>query len=502
VSPRDPHDAGDAIARAFDAEAFRREGRRVVDLLADHLAAAQAGRTPSGAALPVLPPIPPEAMLARWRGDFPEGPTGGGLDALLARVIADSTQLHHPHFVGHQVTAPLPLAALCELAAALLNNGMAIYEMGPAATVMERRVLGWMAAQLGFGDGAAGVLTSGGSAGNLTALLAARQARAGFDAWSDGTAGVRLAVLAPASSHYSVARSLQVMGLGAGAVEPVPLDGRLRLRAEALPGALARARDAGKRVFAVVANAGSTATGSFDPLDAIAAFCAREGLWLHVDGAHGAAAALAPETRALVAGIEHADSVVWDAHKMMLMPALVSAVLFREGRRSAEAFAQEASYLFQGDAAARDEWWNVGLRTLECTKRMLSLNLYASLSLLGTRLFADYVARSFALGARFAAMVEASPDFELAVAPDCNIVCFRHRPRDCAGAALDAHQERLRARVLESGAFYLVQTRLPAPMAGVWLRTTLINPATSEADLEALLCALRDAARAPASPAP
>ncbi|HVP31213.1 MAG TPA: aminotransferase class I/II-fold pyridoxal phosphate-dependent enzyme [Myxococcota bacterium] len=494
MSPKAPTD--DLLA-AFDAEAFRSEGHRLVDQLADYLSGALAKRSSDGALLPVLAPVLPEEMLARWDGVFPEGPSGGSLGALVGRVIDGSNHLHHPHYLGHQVTAPLPLAALCDLAAALLNNGMAVYEMGMAATAMERRVLAWMAGELGFDASADGVLTSGGSAGNLTALLAARQAHAGFDAWSEGTAGTRLAVLAAEQAHYSVARALQVMGLGAEALVPVPVDDGLRLRAEALPDALSRARAAGRRVFAVVANAGSTATGSFDPLEPIADFCAREGLWLHVDGAHGAAAVLAPETRGLVAGISRADSVVWDAHKMMLMPALVSAVLFREGRRSYEAFAQEASYLFRADASERGEWWNVGLRTLECTKRMLSLKLYASLSLLGTRLFADYVARCFALGRRFGEMLEAAPDFELALPPECNIVCFRHRPETLAGAstsALDAHQQRLRARVLESGDFYLVQTRLPPPREGTWLRTTLLHPTSGEAELEALLSRLREAA--------
>src|SRR5205823_3523239 len=116
-------------------------------------------------------------------------------------------------------------------------------------------------------------------------------------------------------------------------------------------------------------------------------FCAARGLWLHVDGAHGASAALSARHRGLLAGIERADSVVWDAHKMMLMPALLTAVLFRDGRRSYSAFAQEASYLF-AEGPAEAEWFNTGQRTLECTKRMMSLKLYASLLCHGTGLFA------------------------------------------------------------------------------------------------------------------
>jgi L-2,4-diaminobutyrate decarboxylase len=180
--------------------------------------------------------------------------------------------------------------------------------------------------------------------------------------------------------------------------------------------------------------------------------------------------------------------VVWDAHKMMLMPALITAVLFRDGTRSFEAFAQEASYLFHGQDTRR--WSDVGLRTLECTKEMMALKLYTCLSLLGTRLFSDYVAATFALTRRFAEMLQAAPDFELAVEPTCNILCFRYTPAGLPRAEWDALQTHLRERLVTRGDFYLVQTTLPQ---GVHLRTTLINPLTSEADLNALLETLRQA---------
>jgi L-2,4-diaminobutyrate decarboxylase len=187
-----------------------------------------------------------------------------------------------------------------------------------------------MGQQLGWPETSGGVMTSGGSVGNLTALLAARQSRAGFDAWgAGGHGGPPLAVLCSAQVHYSISRALRIMGWGDGGAIAVPVDERYRLRAGELATAAARAAADGRRVIAVVASAGSTATGAYDPLGEIADFCDGSGLWLHVDGAHGASAALSPRLRHLVAGIERADSVVWDAHKMMMMPALVTGVLFR-----------------------------------------------------------------------------------------------------------------------------------------------------------------------------
>ncbi len=473
-----------SIRDAYDAEQFRSAGHRVVDQLADYL-----GRATRGTNMPVLDYQPPEGMDTRWPADFPAEPSGD-LATIMQRVIAGSIHQHHPHYVGHQVSPALPVAALCDFAAALLNNGMAAYESGPVSTAMERSVLRWLALQLGWTTSADGVLTSGGSLGNLTALLAARQVRGGFDVWNDGVAGgPPLAVLAADQSHYSVSRAVQIMGLGSGAVVPVPVDAQERMRPDALPDAFTEAARRGRRVFAVVASAGSTATGSFDPLHAIADFCEAHSLWLHVDGAHGASAALVDEHRSLVRGIERADSVVWDAHKLLMMPALVTAVLFRDGDRSYETFAQKASYLYAaGDP--REQWFNLGIRTVECTKRMMSLKLYATLTLLGTRFFADYVARTFALTRWFAAQLREAGDFEVPVEPSCNILCFRYAPRGGTGDS-SALQDAIRTRVVASGAFFLARTTLRSE---VYLRTTLMNPLTTESDLEGLISAIRAAA--------
>ena len=476
------------VRAAFDPETFRARGHALVDQLAGYLAAVTERREG-----PVLPWREPEAQVADWPAEFPGA---ASFEALMARVLERSNHLHHPRYLGHQVTAPLPEAALCDLLSSLLNNGTAVYEMGPVSTAMERQLVRFLAGALGMPAGADGVFTSGGSAGNLTALLAARQARAGFDAWGEGAqGGPPLAVLVSEQTHYSVARSLQVMGLGQLGAWPVPVDDRYRLRPEALPAARRAAEAAGRRVIAVVASAGSTATGAYDPLEAVADFCAAGELWLHVDGAHGVSAALAPAHRGLVAGIERADSVVWDAHKMMLMPALVTAVIFREGHRAYHAFAREAAYLFSA-APAEEQWFNLATRTLECTKTMMAVKLYTALALHGPGLFGDYVTGMFALTARFADAVAAAPDFELAVRPQGNIVCFRHLPDGAAGRApeeLDRLQEAVRQRLLADGGFYVVQTRLPR---GVFLRLTIINPFTRDDDLRALLDAVRAAAAA------
>ncbi|HUP00750.1 MAG TPA: pyridoxal-dependent decarboxylase [Gemmatimonadota bacterium] len=496
-----------ALRDAYDAEGFRRAAHEAVDQLADYLSqiTAPAAKRLTGRAVPVLPWTAPDEALAEWRRRLSAAGAPGAelaerLRFLLDGVLAGATHLHHPRYTGHQVPPVLPAAVVGDLVASLLNNSVTIYEMGGPGTVLEREAIRWMADVLGLGDRADGVLTSGGSLGNLTALLAARQLRSGFDAWSTGLAGERpLAVLGSSAAHYSVARSLQVMGLGKDGFVPVQVDERLRLRPEALEEAFDGAERTGRRVFAVVASSCATAAGTFDPLEEIADFCAARGLWLHVDGAHGAAAALSDQYRHLVAGIERADSVVWDAHKLLLVPSLVTGVVFREAGDAYAAFEHEASYLYEG----RDirEWFNISRRTLECTKPMLALRLWCVLAAHGREFFAAYIDHVFGMARRFGRRIAAAPDFELPVEPESNIVAFRYVPADGArfgtegpdrAGGLDRLQTRIRRRLIESGEFYLTQARLPA---GVHLRTVLMNPLTTDGDLDALLDGIREAAR-------
>lgn len=466
----------------YDPEGFRAAGHAVIDQLADYLTGTGRG------AGPVLPHAPPRVMLERWATPGDASPLVSFAE-LLPTVLSDSHHLHHPRYVGHQVSAPIGTAVLAELVSAMLNNGTAEYEMGPVSNAMEKRLLEWLGTTLGFGPDVEGLFTSGGSAGNLTALAAARQSASGADPWNDGLAGAQpLAILVSEQAHYSNDRAARILGLGAGGVIPVPVDDEFRLDPAGLADAHRRAEDSGRRVFAVIGSASSTATGAFDPLDAIADYAAEHDLWFHVDGAHGAIAALAPAYRYLVAGIERADSVVIDAHKMLLQPALLTAVLYRRRGVADRTFHQEQSYVGFHAEEGEFAWWDSGLRTLECSKRMMALELYASLAEHGQAFFAEYLGRMFDLARWFARKIDAAPDFELATQPQANIVCFRVIQ---AGVDdLDGLQLRIREELVHSGAFYLVKTRL---RDRTYLRTTIINPRTTENDLSALLTAIRAA---------
>ncbi len=470
-----------ALDDAFDPEAFRRDGHRVVDRLADYLArcARREGNT-------VLPWWEPGDLVARTPelGDEPAEDLTSFLDELIARTL----RLHDPRAMGHQDGVPLPTAALGGFISSVLNNDPSVYETGPGVLAMEQRLLEWMCRELGYGPGAGGVFTSGGSLGNLTALLAARQAKAGVDAWTLGEAATGpLCVLVSEQAHYCVARSVQMMGWGAEGCVKVPVDSDYRLRPDALANACAAAQRSGRRPIAVVASACTTATSSFDPLHDIADFCAERDLWMHVDGAHGASAVLSPSYRHLVDGIERADSVVWDGHKMMMMPSLLTGVLFRDARRSYETFRQEATYLFE--ERPDEEWYNPGNRTVECTKPAMATRLYLALRVHGIGVLREYVTRTFDLARRFADALRAADDFELAVEPGANIVCFRFVASDTGDP--DALQAALRQRLIRNGAYYLTQAEL---RNALWLRVSLMNPGTTLADLIGLLDEVRAAA--------
>jgi L-2,4-diaminobutyrate decarboxylase len=475
-----PYD--EQVKRAFDPEEFRREGRKVVDRLADFLAASNSETNPV-----VYPYEDPDKMLESWADRFGAAPRTTFPD-LLPEILARSNNLLHPRFIGHQCTTALPLAALAGFVGQFLNNGSAVYEMGPVNVAMERQIIRWMAGLAGFGPGADGVFTSGGSSGNLTALLAARQAAASGNVWRGGVGSEPpLAVLVSAQCHYSIRRSVAVMGLGEDAVVPVAVDDRFHMTAEGFDRAMEEAEHRGRRPFALVANGCSTATGSYDDLEKAADWAEARGLWLHVDGAHGAAALLSPKYRPLLHGLHRADSFVWDAHKNMLMPALITAVIFREGGHSYEAFSQKASYLFEKSAV--EEWYNYAHRTMECTKTMMGMRLFASLAAYGTDFFAGYITAMYDLTREFARRLREAGDFETAAEPESNIICFRYLK---AGESdVDGLQRRIRRALLERGRFYIVQTELAGRM---WLRCTLINPRTTVSDLDALMDEIRTVA--------
>lgn len=482
------------IGAAYSADLFAELADRWGGILHAHLQSVTAGRGP------VLNWQPPEQSIAAagtWL-ELPSHSADARPDELAARfgelvqtILANGQNLHHPRYIGHQVPASIPIAGLFDAIGAVTNQVMAIYEMGPWATAVERVMIDRVGETLGLAPGTfAGLITNGGSLANLTGLLTARNVM--LVSWERGLSGGQQSpvLLVHEDAHYSITRVAGILGIGTDHVWKVPLDPRRRMDPAALDQQLQKARDLSRPVMAVAACACATPIGAFDPLGEIAAICREHHVWLHVDAAHGGAAAFSERHRHLLAGIEQADSIVVDAHKMMFMPALCAFVFYKNREHRFATFQQEAPYLFDPSAPGMAEY-DSGMLTVECTKRAAALGLWGVWSLFGRQLFADLVDSTFGLGRQFYEMLKGAPDFEPLHEPECNIVTFRHRPerlRDADVKTVGAFNQQIRRAIIESGAFYLVQTNLDGAGA---LRVTIINPLTTADDLRGLLAEIR-----------
>ena len=442
-------------------------------------------------AVPVLAQRPMAAVVEDLKLDrFARrgGLEGDALRRFVDRYLGSIINLHHPGYMGHQVAVPHHAAALGALIDASTNNPMAIYEMGPGAAAIEYFVVNWMLEKVGWtpsplepgrqSEGAfgGGVLTHGGSLANLTALTAARTAFRP-DAWRAGNQG-DLALMAPGNTHYSIERAVGILGLGTRNVYQVPTDARGAMDPRLLPQTLARIHGDGKTPMALVANACSTAAGVYDRLRPIGEFCRDEGIWFHVDGAHGAAALLSPDYRHLMDGVELASSLTWDAHKMMRTPSVCAAVLVRDHRAIDTAFDQEASYLFHDKEQPGFDFLH---RAVECTKSAMGLRFYLVLAALGEEGLAHYVERQYRLAAQAYEYLKGLDGIETPVAPESNILCFR-------SPGSDAHQLELRKRILATGDFYITSTQFQNKR---YLRLVFMNPDTTLTEVKRLMKQIR-----------
>jgi L-2,4-diaminobutyrate decarboxylase len=401
----------------------------------------------------------------------------------MKRIIDESIHIHHPHYIGHQVTSPLPVTVLAQFCTTLLNNGAAIYEMGPVNMAMEKNVVERFGSLIGYQKGFDGIFTHGGTAGNLTAMLAARQSGTDYNIWEKGVkCENRPGYMMSEQSHYSIGRNVKIMGLGEESIIRIPFDSKFRMRTDLLEEYKKKAEERGIKVIAVAANACSTATGTYDDLEAIGDFCEKYGLWLHVDGAHGMGVLFSDKYKNRVKGIHRADSIVIDFHKMLLVPALNTLVMFKNGEKSYETFAQKASYLFQ--KSQNNVWYNSAIRTIECTKSALGIIAYTAIKYYGTSYYKEYIDSRYDLATRFAAIIKSEKNFQLVAEPESNIVCFRYNPKGTDTNELNQVNAGIRDKIIKEGSFYIVQTELDGE---IWLRLTIINPITSENDLRNLL---------------
>lgn len=411
---------------------------------------------------------------------------------LAGEALARGQNLHDPRYIGHQVPPPSPVAGLFDSLGTVTNQVMAVYEMGPWATAVERALIERWGQALGYQAGTfAGLITSGGSLANLTALLTARNIALDRCFETGVRDEHRPALVVQADAHYCIARSAGILGLGTDSIIKAPLDAQRRMDPHGLDLILNRLADEGRKVVAVVACAGATPTGAFDPLDAIADVCERRKVWFHVDAAHGGGAAFSNRHRHLLRGTARADSIICDAHKMLFTPALCAFVFYKNREHRFEAFRQTAPYLFDPSNPGAAEY-DCGLMTIECTKRAAAYGLWGLWSLCGSSLFGDFVDVTFETTRELYELLQAAEDFEPLHEPQSNILVFRYVPERLRSADLESlgnFNREVRRRLILSGRYYITQTTLNG---GGAMRCTVMNPLTGRAELEGLMEAIRE----------
>ncbi len=465
---------------AMDVEAMRRAGYATVDALVARLA--------NPGADPVLRRAGPAEMRSRLAGPPPE--QAGDYGAVLARVVTDvlpyASRTDHPGYFAFVPSFTTWPAALAELTAAAANPYCGAWMESAGAAQVELEVIDWFRMWLGMPAGTAGVLVTGGSAANLTALLVAREAAGGP---SDNSV-----VYLSDQAHSSLARTARAMGLRPQQVRVLPTDDRWRLGPETVAAAVHADRRAGRIPFALCASAGSTNTGAVDPLHDLADACAAEGLWLHVDAAYGGFAALTSQGRAVLAGIERADSVTLDPHKWLFQPMECGSVLIRDGARLERTFAIHPDYL-DGNAAHSDGEVNFADRGLQLSRGFRALKIWMSVQTFGLAAFRAAIQRNLELAEFAEAAVRGHAGLTVMAPATLGIVCFRREWPGCDEAETERRGIALIDALERTGAALVSSTRLAGRHA---IRLCVLNPTSTEDDVRRVV---EHFATAPAPPA-
>ncbi|MFF4522337.1 lysine decarboxylase DesA [Streptomyces bluensis] len=408
--------------------------------------------------------------------DRPLHDTTAVLDELEEVYLRDAVYFHHPRYLAH-LNCPVVIPALLgEAVLSAVNSSLDTWDQSAGGTLIERKLIDWTAERIGLGPAADGVFTSGGTQSNLQALLLAREeAKAGSLA--------TLRVFASEVSHFSVRKSAKLLGLSADSVVSVPVDHDKRMQTLALAHELERCARDGLIPMAVVATAGTTDFGSIDPLPEIAELCARFGAWMHVDAAYGCGLLASLRRRALLDGIERADSVTVDYHKSFFQPVSSSAVLVRDAATLRHA-TYHAEYL-NPRRMVHERIPNQVDKSLQTTRRFDALKLWMTLRTMG----ADGIGRLFDevcdLAEEGWKLLAADPRYDVVVEPRLSTLVFRYIPRAVTDPAeIDRANLYARKALFASGDAVVASTKADGRH---YLKFTLLNPETSAADIAAVL---------------
>ena len=340
------------------------------------------------------------------------------LDYIRQCVDAPGFATTSPRFMAYIPGGAVPYAALGDLLAATSNKYSGFASASPGAVRIENACTKWLASVIGYPESAAGTLTSGGSVANLTAVVAAREAR---DPEGGG------AVYTTRFAHYCVDKALHIAGRGRSPRRQIETDTKHRMAVAALEEALEADVKSGIRPWLVIASGGTVDTGAIDPLPEIAEVCRKYGAWFHVDGAYGGLFALCDEGRELLRGIDLADSVALDPHKTLFLPYGTGAALVRDGRHLTEAFSATAHYISPlGESEVGPSPADL---SPELTRHFRALRLWLPLQVAGVAAFRAAQSEKLALARYFHARLSEIDGFDPGPEPDLSVVAYRYVPK-------------------------------------------------------------------------
>jgi aromatic-L-amino-acid decarboxylase len=451
---------------SLDSEQMRRMGYQVVDMLVERMMA-----LPTGPVLRTATRTEMETRLAE-----PAPTQGRDFASLLARLDQDVLpfvgHFDHPRFFGYIPGAGTWPAALGDLIASATNIDAGAWRESAGPSQLELTVLDWFREWIGYPPEAAGVLVSGGSAANLTAIACAREALV-------GPMSTRIVAYASDQTHSSLPRAARHLGFRPDQIRVLATDERFRLRPDDLSAAIDADVAAGRIPFLVVANAGTTNTGAIDPLVAIAGLCRERGVWLHVDGAYGAFAALTERGRAALEGLELADSVTLDPHKWLAMPFEVGCLMVRDGGTLERAFELHPEYLTERHADAFGV--NFADRGLQLTRASRAIKVWLAVETFGIDAFRVAIDRAIDLTIEAQRRIEADPRLELCTPASLGVITFRQRGGlDETPEVVDRRNEAIVAALAAAGDVVVTSSQIGGRYV---IRLCVLNHSAGEADV-------------------